>query len=89
MNPAQLCSKRPGAQGSGSVGSSGWREKAEDYPEKSLEMNEVGWSKNENSYALGLPHISLTINLTPPLAFVEDVRSVSHGVPDTKENSDG
>lgn len=59
MGPAQLCSERPEAQGSAPAGSSGWREKAEDYPQKSLETNEVGWSKHENSCEVGLPHTRL------------------------------
>lgn len=48
-------------------------------------MNEVGWSKNENSCGVGLPRTSLTVNLTLPLVFVENVRAVSHAVLDTTQ----
>lgn len=59
MNPAQLGPTSPEIQGSGSVGSSGWREKAEDCPWEGLELNRVGDGvRNEKGQDTARHHIS-------------------------------
>lgn len=58
MSPARLGPVSPETQGSGSVGSSGWREKAEDCPWEGLELNRAGEGvRNEKGPGCGqTPH---------------------------------